>query len=391
MGCGCHEHGKIILKKEYKPSGDAANVRNWLCKFYLALLKRKKRGDPCLYLPEDVINKPDPAIYSQFLLMELGQPVTWDNPDVAIFLGGVEQYTYDLRVNTEYDITVTVHNSSRTKAATNTLVHLRWIEFGAGAQIRHAISTISTNVPVFPGVSKVTSKWRTPASAGHYCIEVELEHPEDANTANNLGWNNTQVREANSEVRSVFRVYNRYPDGCPPVYKGGYKTRVSQILGYTVIFSLIGFAYAFFPKDGNYKEVLTGFVVGGIVGAIVGFIREKVVGSMKLNRSKRRHEKMATIEREKVSCNWVEIFVDGYLFKDAKGKEAHAEAMFAPKPTEWPARVEPNTFVFNPGEAFRDVILIVDAPDEAGPPANFNCNVWQGGVPSGGITVTINR
>ena len=35
--------------------------------------------------------------------------------------------------------------------------------------------------------------------------------------------------------------------------------------------------------------------------------------------------------------------------------------------------------------------LHVDAPDGPGPPANFNVSVWQGGAPTGGVTVTITR
>ncbi len=52
-------------------------------------------------------------------------------------------------------------------------------------------------------------------------------------------------------------------------------------------------------------------------------------------------------------------------------------------------QVVPASFVFAPGEAFRDVELKVDAPDDPGLPANFNVNVWQGGSPSGGVTFTI--
>ena len=65
--------------------------------------------------------------------------------------------------------------------------------------------------------------------------------------------------------------------------------------------------------------------------------------------------------------------------------------LFAGTPSTWPARVEPNPFAFAPGEAFRDVELIVDAPDGPGPSANFNVSVWQGGMPSGGATFTIQR
>src|SRR5678809_6505 len=92
-----------------------------LCKIYL-ILKDKQPAikNECVYFPEHVTNRPDPCIYSQFLLMQLNQPVTWDNPDVRIFLGAVEQNTYDLTADTEYRVEITVHNSSRDKPALGT-------------------------------------------------------------------------------------------------------------------------------------------------------------------------------------------------------------------------------------------------------------------------------
>ena len=106
----------------------------------------------------------------------------------------------DLIAATEYDVEITVHNSSRDKPAIGTTVDVRFIEFGAGAQIKHPIAVLPANVPIWPGTAIVTTKWVTPAAPGHYCIEVELSHPEDANPANNRGWNNTQVHAAASPV-----------------------------------------------------------------------------------------------------------------------------------------------------------------------------------------------
>lgn len=414
MGCGCSEDAVAALAvplTAMAAAGDAAEpvlarrsrgakVRvpwwcrpfGWFCRFYIALLKRPKRGDPCVYFPERVINRPDPAIYSQFLLMELEQPVTWDNPDVALFLNGVEQYTYDLIVNTDYELVVTVHNSSRSKPAPGTRVDVRWIEFGAGAQIRHPIATLTANVPVFPGTAAVQTAWRTPATPGHYCIEVELEHPEDGNPANNRGWNNTQVKAAASEVRTDVRVFNRYPDGCPPVRTGGYDLRRSQILGWTAIFGLFGLAMGVLQGERGVAGALAGLAAGAAFGALVGYARELWRRWSYERRSTRRHgDDVRDPQRGEVPCGLVEIVVDGYTFTDGKGKEVDPAAMFAPQPAAWPARVEPSLFHFAAGEAYRDVTLIVDAPDAPGPAANFNVNVWQGGVPSGGVTVTVTR
>jgi hypothetical protein len=289
---------------------------DWLCRVWIIIANRRKGGDPCVYFPERIINRPDPCIYSQFLLMQLKQPVTWDNPDIALFKGGVEQFTYHLAVDTTYDVAITVHNSSVEKAAFGTKVAVRWIEFGAGALVRHPIADLIANVGPYPATAVVTTAWRTPATPGHYCIEVELAHPNDGNPANNLGWNNTQVLAAHSQATTPIRIFNRQ------------------------------------------------------VGAP-------------------RREQVAT-ERA-APWNLVEIEYDSYVFRDAYGDEADGDVMFAPRPPAWPVRVEPRTFHFAEHETYRDVELIVDAPDGAGHPERVNVTARQGGVPLGGVTVIVTR
>jgi len=111
----------------------------WFCKLLVLLLGRRKGGDDCVYVPERVINRPDPCLYSQFLLMQLGLPVTWDNPDVALFLNGVEQYTYDLVVDTEYDVAVTVRRSKgRDIAAACGQLRGKETATGRAARVRRA-------------------------------------------------------------------------------------------------------------------------------------------------------------------------------------------------------------------------------------------------------------
>ncbi len=349
-----------------------------------AVLRRPKRGDPCLTIPARISHKPDPCIYSQFLLMQLGKPVTWDNPDVAVFLDGVEQDTYNLTVDTEYDVVVTVHNASRERAADGTTVDVRWIEFGAGAQIRHPIATLATNVPVWPGTSQVTTTWRTPASPGHYCIEVELAHPNDGNPANNRGWNNTQVHAASSPVETAIRVFNRWPTGCPPVDEGGDRVFLPRAFAGT---GLLGIVFGILTAHAIDHEASTATlsaaaVAGYPAGALVGLVIELV-----RSRWRRRPNRDATHER--IPCELVEITVDGYRFEDGKGKDVDPEQMFAPRAAAWPATVDPALFHFQPGETYRDVTLRVEAPDVPSPPETFNVSVRQGNVPTGGVTVTI--
>lgn len=360
---------------------------DWLCKLHILLCKRPKRGDPCLYLPERVINRPDPCIYSQFMLMQLSQPVTWDNPDIALFRGGVEQYTYDLVADTEYTVEITVHNSSRKKPADGTLVVVRWIEFGAGAQIRHPIATLVTNVPVWPGVSKVATTWRTPATPGHFCIEVELSHPDDGNPANNRGWNNTQVKAAASQVREPVRIFNRWLDGCPPVEEAGRKFNLLVVLlGWGLLGAVNGMMAAILRHtDATMWTFAQGIVAGYLAGFLIGFAIEAV------RTLKYRMRNQSRLRRDEVPCNLVELTVDSYVFHDRKGREVDPAVMFAQRPPVWPARLEPHLFHFAENEAYRDVHLIVDAPDEPGPSEVFNISARQGGMPTGGVSVTVSR
>jgi hypothetical protein len=187
----------------------------WLCRVWTIITNGRKGGDDCVYFPESVSNRPDPSIYSQFFLMQLQQPVTWDNPDIGLFQAGVEQNTYGLAPDTTYEVRITVHNSSAEKEALGTKVAVRWIEFGAGGQIRHPIDDLVADVGRYPATTLVSTKWRTPATPGHYCIEVELTHPLDGNPANNRGWNNTQVLAAHSEATTPIRIFNRQLEGPP--------------------------------------------------------------------------------------------------------------------------------------------------------------------------------
>jgi hypothetical protein len=308
------------------PCRRCREIRNWLCKAVLVAFNRRKTGDHCVYFPERVINRPDPCIYDQFLLMQLNRPVTWDNPDIAILLGGVEQYTYDLKPNTEYDVAITVHNSSSKKPAIGTAVAVRWIEFGAGGQVRHDIASLVADVPVFPGVAVVHAPWRTPATPGHYCIEVELSHPQDGNPqdgnpANNLGWNNTEVKAAASKVETSIRIFNRFVGSAPRLVA----------------------------------------------------------------------EAMARGEGRAPPWNLVEVTFDSYVFHDAYGRDADLDLMFEPRPPAWPVLLEPSLFHFSPEETYRDVKVVIDAPDGPGPAETFNVTARQGGAPLGGVTLTVTR
>jgi hypothetical protein len=125
---------------------------------------------------------------------------------------------------------------------------------------------------------------------------------------------------------------------------------------------------------------------GYIVMTLLGLASESAFAAIKRRSNEQRGRNPRT---DRTDCHFVEVKVDSYAFDDKTGKAFDPAAAFTGKAPVWPAAVTPSSFVFQPGEAFRDVELKVDAPDDPGPAGHFNVSVWQGGVPSGGVTVTI--
>jgi hypothetical protein len=277
-------------------------------------------------------------------------------------------------------------------------VDVGWIEFGAGGQTRTGIAILSADVPVWPGTAVVTTTWRTPDVPGHYCIEVLLSHPNDGNPANNRGWNNTQVYAAHSQVKRPVRIFNGYPKGCPPVEEGGGPVlRPHRVfLGWAVLGGVAGlFASHLAPAEwpGLARGALT-VGVGYTLLALLGLFAESVYVWIKRNRGRAiAMEKRNQDEdrRRRTPCNLVETAVDSYTFDDRVGKDFDPDTAFRGRGPVWPARVEPASFLFQDGESYRDVELQVDAPDGPGPAGVFNVNVRQGGVPAGGVSITITR
>lgn len=386
--------------KDSCDKSDSCRPKSKLCRIWHIITNERKTpsGDPCVEFPGHILNKPDPCIYDQFMLMALKKPVTWDNPDVRILLGGVEQYTYNLTTGTVYTAEITIHNSSRLKRADGTSVDVGWIEFGAGSQTRTRLATLSADVPIWPGTAVITTTWRTPDVPGHYCIEVLLSHPNDGNLANNRGWNNTQVYAAHSQVKRPIRIFNRYPNGCPPVEEGGGPVlRPHRVfLGWAVLGAIAGlFASRLAPSEWTgLARVAFTTGAGYFILALLGLLAESIYAWIKRNRSRETaiEKRNQDEERRRLTpCNLVETEVDSYTFDDRVGKDFDPDIAFRGRGSVWPARVEPASFLFLDGEAYRDVELVVDAPDGTGLPEVFNVNVRQGGVPAGGVTITITR
>jgi hypothetical protein len=239
----------------------------------------------------------------------------------------------------------------------------------------------------------VSTTWHTPAVPGHYCIEVELSHPDDGNPANNRGWNNTLVHAAQSPVVRRIPIFNRHVGECPPVREGGGPV----LRPHRAIFGWgpIGAVAALFLLHSAHllgelnapARALALMFVAYLLFVALGLFMESVFAAATRRRNEQRGEGRGP--KDRIDCHRVDIAVDSHVFNDGVGKGFDPAAAFALRAPVWPAQVVPSSFVFAPGEVMREVTLQVDAPDTAGPPGTFNVSVRQGGVPSGGVTVTI--
>ena len=115
-------------------------------------------------------------------------------------------------------------------------------------------------------------------------------------------------------------------------------------------------------------------VIGGyLILALLGLLAESAYAWIKRSRgrvaaaAKRRRDEE---RRRGIARNLVEIEVDSYIFDDRIGKEFGPDIVFRGKTPVWPARVEPSSFLFQDGEVYRDVELLVETPDGPGPPAS---------------------
>ena len=177
------------------------------------LRRRGQRYKRCQVIPPDVYKRPDPLIYSQQYLMSQGLAVTWDNPDIQLYdvaAGFVPVSSHDLKADTEYEIRATIYNGSTDAPAVGMPVEFSYLSFGI-ATTSTFIGSTTVDLPVkgAPG-HPVTGamRWRTPVAPGHYCIQVKLIWADDANPANNLGQENTDVGAAHSPAVFEFPVGN---------------------------------------------------------------------------------------------------------------------------------------------------------------------------------------
>jgi hypothetical protein len=183
-------------------------LRRWCCKGVAAPKGTGSEGHPPsrdVHVPPHTYKRPDPTIYSQYYLMSQGLAVTWDNPDIQLYDGATPVSSHALIPGKAYTIRARIWNGSVDAPAVNVLVRFSYLSFGAGTVKQH-IGQKLVDVPVkgaagLPALAE--HLWTTPSTPGHYCIQVELVWPDDANPNNNLGQENVDVKPLNSP-RATF-------------------------------------------------------------------------------------------------------------------------------------------------------------------------------------------
>ena len=176
---------KYCRRKESSPKGKGSVGAPWT---------------PSKTIPSHTYKRPDPLIYSQGYLMAKGLAVTWDNPDIQLFDGATPVPSHDILPAKTYRVAARIWNGSTDGVAVNMLVKFYYLTFGIGAS-RTFIAQAFVNVPVkgspaLPALVEVD--WPTPSTPGHYCLQAELNWPDDANPDNNLGQENITIKKLNS-------------------------------------------------------------------------------------------------------------------------------------------------------------------------------------------------
>jgi hypothetical protein len=161
-------------------------------------------------VPEWAFREPDPLIYSQPWLQAHGLAYTWDNPDIRLELPsapGVPVDVHALSPGTVYRVRARIWNGSPTAPVAQLPVEMAYLDFGIGG-VAVAIGSTTVDLPVKGAAGTpayATVDWKTPTTPGHYCIQVRLVWPHDADPGNNLGQHNVDVKPLNSP-RAGFTV-----------------------------------------------------------------------------------------------------------------------------------------------------------------------------------------
>lgn len=164
----------------------------------------------CVPIDHPAFVRPDPLLYSQGHLLARGLAVTYDNPDITLSKAGVPVSSSDLEPAKTYDVTARIWNNSLDAPVVHMPVHLSFLDFGVGTEpIAIGSAKVDVGVKGSPGQPAFVSiPWTTPATPGHYCLQVLLDPVDDTDRSNNLGQENTNVSTAQSPAVFKFTLRN---------------------------------------------------------------------------------------------------------------------------------------------------------------------------------------
>src|SRR5271169_933239 len=98
--------------------------------------RRHKRKVPsrhrCIPINNPAFVRPDPMIYDQYYLTRLGLAVTWDNPDIQLYLNGTPVSSSLLFPGTTYEVVAQIWNNSTDAPVVGMPVAFSFLEFGVG-------------------------------------------------------------------------------------------------------------------------------------------------------------------------------------------------------------------------------------------------------------------
>lgn len=190
-------------------------------RWHLPEREKRRSSDRCVPINEPAFHKPDPLIYCQSQLMKLGLAVTWDNPDIQLFRDGLPVPSSSLEKDTEYEIVARIWNGSVDAPVVDLPVHFTVHGFGIETG-GHIIGQDKINLGVNGGPDHpafARAKWRTPATAGHFCLRARLDWLDDANPDNNLGQENTNVGKLSSPADFRFDLHNPTQERLPYTFE----------------------------------------------------------------------------------------------------------------------------------------------------------------------------
>lgn len=164
----------------------------------------------CIPINNPAFVRPDPMIYDQYYLMSLGLAVTWDNPDIQLYMNGTPVSSNQLLAGTTYEVVAQIWNNSTDAPVVGMPVAFSFLEFGVGTtSIPIGSTQVDLGVKGGPNCPTYASMlWTTPTTPGHYCIQVLLQPADDTNPQNNLGQENTNVGTATSPAVFTFTLRN---------------------------------------------------------------------------------------------------------------------------------------------------------------------------------------